>query len=94
MRWVVAAVVAAALAAGLWLACTAAHQQAVEQGAASVRAAVLDAAMQCAAVEGSYPSSLEYLEERYGLVVNHQDYLVAYDAFASNVPPTVVVVPR
>ena len=56
--------------------------------------AVLDAAMQCAAVEGAYPARLSYLEEHYGLIVNHQDYAVTYEAFASNVPPSVVVVPR
>ena len=50
--------------------------------------------MQCAAVEGAYPASLKYLEEHYGLIVNHSDYAVTYEAFASNVPPSVVVVPR
>ena len=65
-----------------------------EQGAASLRAAVLDAAMQCCAVEGSYPSSLAYLEEHYGLVVNRDDYAVTYESYAANVPPSVRVVPR
>lgn len=57
-------------------------------------AMVRKAAMQCAAVEGAYPARLSYLEEHYGLIVNHQDYAVTYEAFASNVPPSVVVVPR
>lgn len=65
-----------------------------EQGAASLRAAVLDAAMQCCAIEGSYPSSLAYLEEHYGLVVNRDDYAVTYESYAANVPPSVRVVPR
>ena len=64
------------------------------QGAESVRQAVLSAAMQCCAVEGSYPSTLEHLEEHYGLSVNHNDYVILYEAFASNVAPTVTVVPR
>lgn len=65
-----------------------------EQGAASVRDAVLRAAMQCCAVEGSYPHTLRHLEEHYGLTVNHDDYVITYEAYASNVTPSVVVVPR
>lgn len=65
-----------------------------EQGAASVRQAILDAAMQCCASEGSYPSSLSHLEDSYGLNVNHDDYVITYETFAGNVMPSVVVVPR
>ena len=65
-----------------------------EQGAASERDAVLRAAAQCCAVEGSYPHTLRHLEEHYGLTVNHDDYAITYEAYASNVAPSVVVVPR
>ena len=93
-RWpralaVVAVVVALALAA--WPAVADALR---EQGAASVRDAVLRAAAQCCAVEGSYPHTLRHLEEHYGLSVNHDDYVVLYEAYASNVTPSVVVMPR
>ena len=87
-RWRVAlALVACVLAGALWFAWDSANMQAEAQSA-------LSAAMQCAAVEGAYPASLKYLEEHYGLIVNHSDYAVTYEAFASNVPPSVVVVPR
>lgn len=65
-----------------------------EQGAASVRQAILDAAMQCCAVEGTYPSSLAHLEEDYGLTINHEDYVITYEAFAGNVMPSVAVIAR
>ena len=65
-----------------------------EQGAVSLRESILSSAKQCCAIEGSYPASLAYLEQNYGLVVNHDDYLVTYEAFADNVLPSVVVVPR
>ena len=65
-----------------------------EQGAEAARAAVLRAAAQCCAVEGAYPSTLAHLEEHYGLSVNRDDYVVTYEAYASNVMPSVVVVPR
>lgn len=64
------------------------------QGASSLRESIMSAARQCAAVEGSYPSSLAHLEEHYGLSVNDVDYVITYDWFADNVMPTVVVVPR
>lgn len=63
-------------------------------GSEAIRAAVQRSALQCYAVEGVYPSGLEYLEENYGLQVNHEDYYVTYEAFASNMPPTVRVVRR
>ena len=65
-----------------------------EQAALSVRESVLNAAKQCCAVEGSYPATLEHLEKNYGLVVNHNDYVVSYEWFADNVLPSVVVSAR
>lgn len=93
-RTTVLVIAAVVLAAVLWFAWDTASDATEAQGAYSVRSAVMDAAMQCAAVEGAYPSTLDYLEEHYGLVVNHADYVVTYEAFASNVPPSVAVVPR
>ena len=54
--------------------------------------AVRQSALQCYAVEGVYPPDLEYLEKNYGLQINTKEYVVSYDAFASNLPPTVMVV--
>ena len=62
-----------------------------EESAAAIQAAVLRSARQCYAVEGVYPPDLRYLEENYGLQVNTEDVYVTYDAFASNLPPTVRV---
>ena len=39
--------------------------------------------MQCCAVEGSCPSAIGHLEEHYSLAVNHSDYVILYEAFAS-----------
>lgn len=70
------------------------HENSLEQGALSVKEAVLDSAIQCASVEGSYPSELSYLEDNYGLSINHNEYIVVYVCFASNSVPSVSVVPR
>ena len=66
------------------------------QGAEALRQSIITSANQCCAIEGAYPSSLKYLEERYGLIVNKSDYIVTYEVFAENVAPTVrvTVVPK
>lgn len=60
----------------------------------TTRNSILNAAMQCCAIEGSYPLSLEYLEDNYGVHVNDDLYFVNYEAFASNVMPSVSVTVR
>lgn len=65
-----------------------------QQSRSAIREAVLRAAVECYAVEGSYPQSLDYLEAHYGLRINHRDYIVAYDAFAGNRMPEVQVLVR
>lgn len=65
-----------------------------QQSRTAIRDAVLRAAVECYAVEGTYPGSLSYLEEHYGLQINHREYIVAYDAFAGNLMPDVQVLVR
>ena len=54
--------------------------------------AVRSAALTCYAVEGAYPSDVEYLRENYGLSYDAERYAVDYDAFASNLMPEIRVV--
>lgn len=65
-----------------------------EESRTAIRDAVLRSAAECYAVEGAYPGSLGYLETHYGLSVNHRDYVVTYEVFASNLPPDVQVLVR
>ncbi len=65
-----------------------------EEGAAAIRETVRRSALQCYAVEGVYPPDLQYLKENYGLQVNTEDYLVVYDCFSSNLPPSIRVIVR
>ena len=53
--------------------------------------AVKNAALTCYAVEGSYPESLDYLREHYKLAYNRDSFVVEYDAFASNLMPSISV---
>ena len=65
-----------------------------EESTRAVKAAVERCALQCYVVEGVYPPELSYMEEHYGLQVNHDDYYVTYEVFASNLPPEVAVVSK
>ena len=64
------------------------------QAAAALKDSVVQAAVQCYAVEGAYPESVDYLEQNYGLHINHKRYIVSYSAFASNVMPDVQVLEK
>ena len=65
-----------------------------EQAAAALRQTVIDAAIQCYAVEGKYPESLDVLEQEYGVQINHARCIVTYDVFASNQLPDVTVLEK
>ena len=49
------------------------------------------AAVHCYAIEGRYPESVAYLEENYGLRIDHTRYIVHYDIFADNIMPDITV---
>ena len=57
-----------------------------------VTEAVHNAALTCYAVEGAYPSNLEYLRAHYGLAYDQDRYLVRYDSFGSNLMPDISVI--
>ncbi|NTU89626.1 MAG: hypothetical protein HGA54_06955 [Actinobacteria bacterium] len=73
--------------------CTRVGSDLAEQRSESIKAAVLGKARQCYAIEGAYPTTLAYLESNYGLLINHDDYIVTYEVFGSNVSPEVQVLP-
>lgn len=96
-RWplaVAAAALVLLLVLGCWWAAASSGQNLEEEGAAALKAAIQRSALQCYVVEGIYPSSLDYLEESYGLQINREDFYVVYKAFASNLPPEVTVLRR
>lgn len=61
-------------------------------GAETLQASIRRASVQCYAIEGRYPPSVEYLEENYGIQVDRDKYSVFYSGFASNVMPDITVV--
>ena len=57
----------------------------------STEEGVRRAAVHCYAIEGQYPESVAYLEENYGLRIDHERYIVHYDIFADNIMPEITV---
>ena len=61
------------------------------EGLAIAEKAIHRALIQCYAIEGAYPPSVDYLEENYGVQIDHGKYFVYYEAYAENIMPDVVV---
>lgn len=59
----------------------------------SLEDAVRRGAVQCYALEGFYPDSLDYLERHYGLTYDKSRFLVVYEIIGSNLMPNVRVIP-
>lgn len=81
----------AALLWGTWAGLGRLNADLEAQAAHSLKQTIVDAAVQCYAVEGSYPSSLAYLQTAYGVQIDSRRFIVTYDAFASNLLPNVSV---
>lgn len=94
LRGGIALIAAAAVLCAVLLVLPSVRHDVSEESRAAIRDAVIRAAVECYAVEGAYPGSLSYLEEHYGLIINHSDFIVVYDVFASNLLPQVQVLVR
>ena len=62
-----------------------------EEQLRSAQQAVRRAAVQCYAIEGRYPSSVAYLKENYGLVVDEEKYVIHYQNMGDNLLPEIAV---
>lgn len=49
---------------------------------------------QCYAVEGTYPPSLNYIENHYGLTYDHDLFFVDYQVYGSNMYPEVTIITK
>lgn len=48
----------------------------------------------CYAIEGTYPPSLQYLKDHYGLTYDSDKYIVNYEYVGSNVLPTYRIIDK
>lgn len=56
-----------------------------------LRQRIVKSAVLCYSLEGRYPDSVAYLEENYGVIIDHQKYNVFYETIGSNLKPDVQV---
>ena len=57
----------------------------------SLHTAIERSVVQCYAVEGTYPPSLSYLEEHYGLTYDHDLFFIDYQVYGSNIYPDITI---
>ncbi|NLK64248.1 MAG: hypothetical protein GX289_04050 [Tissierellia bacterium] len=75
----------------LYMAVDNAERKSNEESYKTLSDAIMRSAVQCYAIEGFYPPDINYLENNYGLLVDHNKYFVSYNVFASNIIPEVQV---
>lgn len=56
--------------------------------------AIRKAIVSCYAIEGVYPPDIKYLEDHYGIVIDHERYVIHYELAGSNVMPSVEILER
>ena len=61
------------------------------EGRAQLEDAIRRTAVSCYAAEGTYPPSLEYMKEHYGIQFDEEKYMVDYQVIASNLMPDITV---
>lgn len=64
------------------------------QNLQTMRAAIQKSIVSCYAIEGIYPPDVQYLEDHYGVVINHSRYVVRYDFAGANIMPSVEVLEK
>ena len=62
-----------------------------EEDRQQLEKALSNAAVSCYAIEGSYPPSVEYLVENYGIQIDTERFAVKYERYASNLMPDITV---
>lgn len=50
--------------------------------------------VECYAIEGRYPQSLEYLINEYHIIYNQDDFSIDYEIIASNIMPNITVIKK
>lgn len=63
-----------------------------EENQETLEAALHRANIQCYAIEGRYAPNIAYLEEHYGIVIDHSKFKIFYDSWADNIMPEITII--
>lgn len=69
------------------------ERTASEEQAKSLEQAIRRSVVQCYAVEGTYPPSLDYLKTHYGIFYDSDLFYVDYTSIGSNIMPNITIIP-
>lgn len=58
----------------------------------TLRQAIDRCIINCYCVEGTYPPSLQYIEDNYGLIYDENLFFIDYRAIGSNILPDVTII--
>lgn len=64
----------------------------IERQEESLNTAINRCIVSCYCIEGTYPPSLSYMEDHYGLTYDSSRFFVDYQAIGSNIYPDVTVI--
>lgn len=68
-----------------------AERSSIAEGRRILEDGVRRAVITCYAIEGSYPESLSYIEENYGINIDKAKYTVFYEIDSSNIFPAITI---
>lgn len=67
-------------------------QKTVQEQKQNLETAVEQSLLQCYVIEGRYPESFGYLQERYGVSYDEEQFRVDYRVYGTNMRPEIDVV--
>lgn len=91
---VLCVLLAAVIVAEVWSAVSGVGQEKKQEDRLRLEEALVNAAVACYAIEGTYPDSVEYLIERCGIQYNSELFEVKYEYYGSNLLPDITVLYR
>ncbi|MCL2627778.1 MAG: hypothetical protein FWD44_03660 [Oscillospiraceae bacterium] len=65
-----------------------------QEGARILEDSIRRAVITAYALEGLYPSTIEHIEQNFGVFIDRERFIVHYMAFGSNMMPDIVVISR
>ncbi|HIW21112.1 MAG TPA: hypothetical protein H9887_03725 [Candidatus Dorea intestinavium] len=79
---------------GFWFFAESLNQKGSGEELKTLDTAIRHAVTQCYAIEGSYPESLDYLKEHYGISYNERRFIVHYEVFGQNILPNITIIQK
>lgn len=84
----------ACIFAAFWLGVSSMQKKVDTEGIKTLQNAVTRSITRCYVEEGSYPESLDYLKEHYGLYYDENKYFVDYQPLGANIMPDVTIIQK